>query len=78
LQVFHHEIAGPIPVGRSANQRNGLDALQDGTDFRITIGKWSRLVHGATFDECSKPEGSFSMVEDKPPTPGCPHDRHYF
>ena len=78
LQVFHHEIAGPVPVGRSANQRDCLHPLQDGADFRIAIGKRSRLVHGANLEECSGPSISFSMIRDPSPTPGCPHDRHYF
>ena len=38
LQVFHHEVARPVPVRRGADHRDRLDALQDRAELRIGIG----------------------------------------
>ena len=37
LQILHHEVAGPVPVGRGADQRNGAHGGQDAADLGVGI-----------------------------------------
>jgi len=45
LQVLHHEVAGPVPVRRGADQRDRFDLFQDGTKLRVGIRDRIGLAH---------------------------------
>ncbi len=46
LQVFHHEIARPVPVRRGADHGDGLDALQDRAELRVRVRDRVQAAHG--------------------------------
>ena len=47
LQVLHDEVAGPVPVRRSADHCDRLHPLEDRADFRIRIGDRFEIGHAA-------------------------------
>ena len=46
LQIFHDEVARPIPVRRGADQRDGLHPLQDRAQLGVGIGDRLQARHG--------------------------------
>ncbi len=47
LQIFHHEVARPVPIRRGADHRDGLDALQDRAKLRVGVGDRVEAAHGS-------------------------------
>ena len=45
LEILHHEVARPIPVGGGADHRSGLDALQNRAELRIGVGDGIEAAH---------------------------------
>ena len=38
LQILHHEVAGPVPVGRGADHGDGAHRRQDAAQLRVGVG----------------------------------------
>ena len=51
LQVFHHEIARPVPVGRRPDHGDGAHPLEDRADLGVGIGNGFEIGHRALRDE---------------------------
>ena len=45
LQIFHHEVAGPVPVGRRAHHRNGADRRQNTAQPGVGVGDGVKCGH---------------------------------
>ena len=46
LQVLHHEVAGPVPVGRDADDGDGLHRAKDADQLGVGIVEGSEVCHG--------------------------------
>ena len=48
LQILHHEIARPVPVGRGADHGDCVHPLEDRADLRVGIRDRIELAHGTS------------------------------
>ena len=47
LQVFHHEIARPVPIGRGPDHRDRAHPFEDRAQLSVGIGDWIELAHAS-------------------------------